>query len=122
MGARTGMASVITAAVFIPVLFITPFFGKLPFWLLLWATAPALAAVSGYILVKVLQEIDFRIPGNVFLLILTLPGIFSGNLLIAFVLPMIALSGLEYLTEGKARASDLIISLIGLVTLALYHF
>ncbi|VVB93821.1 Permease family protein [uncultured archaeon] len=122
-GARTGMASIITAIVFIPLLFLTPFFSQLPFWLLTWATAPALAAVSGFILVKVLQEIDFKEdPGNVFLILSTFPGIFAGNLLMAFVLPMITLAGLDYFTEKKISSVNLIISLFGLVTLALYHY
>ncbi len=123
VGARSGSASIVTAVAFIPVLFITPFFSKLPLELLLWATAPALAAVSGFILVKVLQEIDFqKEPGNAFLLLLTFPGIFGGNLLIAFVLPMIAMAGYEYFTEKKVRAAAIILSLIGIVTLLLYHF
>ncbi|NJD76545.1 MAG: NCS2 family permease [Candidatus Methanoperedens sp.] len=123
VGARTGMASVVTAIVFIPVLFITPFFSQLPLQVLLWATAPALAAVAAFILLKVMQEIDFRAePGNVILLLFTFPGIFGGNLLIAFVLPMIALAGYEYFTERKMGMPNLILSLIGLVTLVLYHF
>ncbi len=123
VGARTGMASIVTAIVFIPVLFITPFFSKLPLNVLLWATAPALAAVSTFILIKVMQEIDFRAePRNVFLLAFTFPGIFGGNLLIAFVLPMIALAGYEYFTEQRVSIPNLILSLIGLATLALYHF
>lgn len=122
-GARTGMASVVTAIVFIPVLFLTPFFSKLPFWVLTWATAPALAAVSGFILVKVLQEIDFKkYSENVFLILLTFPGILAGNLLMAFVLPMIALPGIDYFTGRKINASNLIISLLGLFTLVLYHY
>lgn len=123
VGAKTGNASIVTAIAFIPVLFITPFFSKLPLGLLLWATAPALAAVSGFILVKVLKEIDFqKKPENAVLLLLTFPGIFGGNLLIAFVLPMIALAGYEYFTENKANKPTIILSLIGLVTLYLYHF
>lgn len=122
-GARTGMASIVTAIVFIPLLFLTPFFSQLPFWLLTWATAPALAAVSGFILVKVLQEIDFKEnPENVFLILLTFPGIFAGNLLMAFVLPMIALAGIDYFIGKKISTSNLIISLFGLVTLVLYHY
>ncbi len=123
VGARTGNASIVTAIAFFPVLFITPFFSKLPLELLLWATAPALAAVSGYILVKVLKEMDFhKEQGNAILLLLTFPGIFGGNLLIAFVLPLIAMAGYEYFTEKKARMSTMILSLIGLITLYLYHF
>jgi len=123
VGAKSGNASIVTAIAFIPVLFITPFFSKLPLELLLWATAPALAAVSGFILVKVLKEIDFRQkPENAVLLLLTFPGIFGGNLLIAFVLPMIALAGYEYFTENKANKPTIILSLIGLITLYLYHY
>ncbi|MCZ7402556.1 MAG: NCS2 family permease [Candidatus Methanoperedens sp.] len=123
VGAKSGNASIVTAIAFLPVLFITPFFSKLPLELLLWATAPALAAVSGFILVKVLKEIDFqKKPENAFLLLLTFPGIFGGNLLIAFVLPMIALAGYEYFTENKASKPTIILSLIGLITLYLYHF
>jgi len=123
VGAKTGNASIVTAIAFFPVLFITPFFSRLPLELLLWATAPALAAVSCFILAKVLKEIDFRErPENAFLLLLTFPGIFGGNLLIAFVLPMIALAGYEYFTENKASEPTIILSLIGLLTLYLYHF
>ena len=123
VGARTGMASVVTAIVFIPVLFITPFFSQLPLQVLLWATAPALAAVAAFILMKVMQEIDFRAePENAILLLFTFPGIFSGNLLIAFVLPMITLAGYQYFTEKKVGIPNLILSLIGLATLVLYHF
>ena len=123
VGAKSGNASIVTAIAFLPVLFLTPFFSKLPLQLLLWATAPALAAVSGFILVRVLKEIDFqKNPGNAFLLILTFPGIFGGNLLIAFVLPMIALAGYDYLTENKFNKPTIILSLIGLITLYLYHF
>ena len=122
-GARTGAASVITAIVFIPLLFITPFFSQLPFWLLLWATAPALAAVAGFILGKVLNEIDFREnSANAFLILLTFPGIFAGNLMIAFVVPMIALAGIDYFAGKKVSTSTMIISLLGLVTLVLYHY
>lgn len=122
-GARTGMASVVTAIVFIPVLFLTPFFSKLPFWVLTWATAPALAAVSGFILMKVLSEIDFKVDTeNVFLILLTFPGIFAGNLLMAFVLPMISLAGIDYFTGKKVNVSNVVISLLGLVTLVLYHY
>ena len=123
VGAKSGNACIVTAIAFLPVLFITPFFSKLPLALLLWATAPALAAVSGFILVKVLKKIDFqKKPGNALLLLLTFPGIFGGNLLIAFVLPMIALAGYEYFTENKTSKSTIILSLIGLITLYLYHF
>jgi AGZA family xanthine/uracil permease-like MFS transporter len=123
VGAKSGNASIVTAIAFFPVLFITPFFSKLPLGLLLWATAPALAAVSGYILVKVLREMDFqKEQGNAILLLLTFPGLFGGNLLIAFVLPLIAMAGYEYFTEKKARMSTMILSLIGLITLYLYHF
>jgi AGZA family xanthine/uracil permease-like MFS transporter len=122
-GARTGMASIVTALLFVPVLFVTPFFEKLPFWFLLWITAPALAAVSGFILMKVLSEIDFREnPTSVSLVLLTLPGVFGGNLLLAFVLPLAATAGYEYFAKGSVSKGSIALSLLGLIILAVYHY
>jgi Permeases len=122
-GARTGIASIVTALVLIPTLFITPFFSNLPPSFLLWATAPALAAVSGFILMKVFEEIDFRNnPQATILILMTLPGVISGNLLLAFTLPMASIAGYEYLTKKKASIAPIIISLIGFIILGLYHY
>jgi AGZA family xanthine/uracil permease-like MFS transporter len=122
-GARTGLASIVTALLFVPFLFVTPFFKELPFWFLLWATAPALAAVSGFILIKVFSEFDFRQnPAAASLVLLTLPGVFGGNLLLAFVLPLTATAGYEYLTKGKVSRGSAVLTLLGLVILAVYHY
>jgi len=122
-GARTGIASIITGLIFIPVLFFAPFLSKLPFSILLWATSPALATVSGFILYKVVQEIDFKNePASSILLLLTFPGIFSGNLLLAFAIPMASIFGYEYLVKKKLSLASLVVSIIGLIILGLYHY
>jgi len=122
-GARTGIASIITALVFIPLLFITPFFANLPPPFLLWATAPALAAVSGFILMKVFEAIDFKAnPQATILVLMTLPGVIGGNLLLAFALPMASIAGYEYFVKKKVSIASIIISLIGFIILGIYHY
>jgi AGZA family xanthine/uracil permease-like MFS transporter len=122
-GARTGIASIVTALVFIPLLFITPFFANLPPPFLLWATAPALAAVSGFILMKVFEAIDFKAnPQATILVLMTLPGVIGGNLLLAFALPMASIAGYEYFVKKKVSIASIIISLIGFIILGIYHY
>lgn len=122
-GARTGIASIITALVLIPTLFIVPFFSHLPPSFLLWATAPALAAVSGFILMKVFQEVDFKqYPQNALLILIGFPGVISGNLLLGFALPMASIAGFEYIVKRKLTVPSIIISLIGLLIIFLYHY
>jgi AGZA family xanthine/uracil permease-like MFS transporter len=102
---------------------LTPFFEKFPSWFLLWATAPALATVSGFILMNVLSEIDFKNNSTtVILLLTTLPGVLGANLLLAFVVLMAAVAGYEYLTKGKASMGSVVMTVLGLIVLALYHY
>jgi hypothetical protein len=54
--------------------------------------------------------------------LLTLPGVFGGNLLLAFVLPLAATAGYEYLTKGKVSRGSAVLTLLGLVILAVYHY
>jgi len=122
-GAKTGIASIVTSIVLIPTLFLAPFFSQLAPSFLLWATAPALASVSGFILMKVFSEIDFKNnPYVAILVLMTLPGVLSGNLLLAFAIPMASIAGYQYFTKGKLDIASIIITLIGLLILGLYHY
>lgn len=122
-GARTGIASIVTALLFIPVMFVTPFFKELPFWFLLWVTAPALAAVSCFILAKVLREVNLaENPAVSVLILLALVGVLAGNLLLAFVLPMVTMAGYQWAVKGKVDAGSLTISILGLIILGVYHY
>jgi len=122
-GAKTGIASIITSIVLIPTIFLAPFFSKLPVPFLLWATAPALAAVSGFILIKVFSEIDFKSnPSATILVLMTLPGVLSGNLLLAFTLPMASIAAYEYFVKKKISIVSVIITLLGLLILGIYHY
>jgi len=122
-GARTGIASIVTSLLLIPVLFITPFFSNLPPEFLLWATAPALITVSGFILINVFSEMDFRNnPAQAILALMTLPGVFGGNLLLAFALPTSIIAGYEYVVKRKVTVAGIITTIIGLLILGLYHY
>jgi len=122
-GAKTGLAAIITAIAFIPMLILTPFFSKFPPEFLTWATAPALAAVSGFILMNVFYELDFKkAPAAVILMLTAIPGVLAGNLLLAFVLPMSTMVGYEYLTKRKVSPGSLVLTILGLIILALYHY
>lgn len=122
-GAKTGIASIVTALLLIPVLFVTPFFANLPPDFLLWATAPALITVSGFILLNVFSEMDFKNhPEQAVLSLMTLPGVFGGNLLLAFALPTSTIAVFEYITKRKVSTAGIIITIIGLLILGLYHY
>ena len=74
-GARTGLASVVTAGLFIVALFFTDLFAFIPSA----ATAPALIFV-GYLMMKPVMQIDFEDPTEgipAFITIMTMPFAYS---------------------------------------------
>ncbi len=81
-GARTGLASVVTAVLFLVALFLSPLFALIPSA----ATAPALIFV-GYLMMMSVTSIDFKDPTEgipTFITIMTMPFAYSISKGIAF--------------------------------------
>ena len=75
VGARTGLASVVTALMFIGALFFSPIVGVVP----AYATAPALIIVGGYMFknVKDLDFTDMKSLFSAFIIIVMMPLTYS---------------------------------------------
>jgi hypothetical protein len=66
---------------------------------------------------------DFRNnPAQAILALMTLPGVFGGNLLLAFALPTSIIAGYEYVVKRKVTVAGIITTIIGLLILGLYHY
>jgi AGZA family xanthine/uracil permease-like MFS transporter len=109
-GGRTGLASVVTGALFLLAMFFSPVAGVIP----PEATAPALVIV-GYLMMSTAAEVDWKDPGvgiPVLLTVIVMPFTYSitngvGAGLIAFVLIKIG--------RGKWREAGWLLSLLALV-------
>lgn len=111
-GGRTGLASVVTGALFLLAMFFTPIIGAIPNY----ATAPALIAV-GIFMMRGIEAIDFNqfeegIPAFLTFVLMPLSFSIAKGLAFGFISYV-----LIKLLLGKIKACDPILILIGLFSL-----
>jgi adenine/guanine/hypoxanthine permease len=114
MGARTGVAAVVTALCFLPCLFIAPLAAAVP----AYATAPVLVLV-GIAMFQTVTAIDFRsiedsLPAFVTLLLIPLTFSITQGILWGFIL-----HALLYTVAGRARQVPLTLWLLATVSVGL---
>ncbi|MCR5724430.1 MAG: NCS2 family permease [Treponema sp.] len=112
-GARTGLASVVTALLFLVALFLSPIFALIP----AAATAPALIFV-GYLMMVSVTSIDFKDPTEgipTFITIMTMPFAYSISKGIAFgIISYVICKAVA----GKAKTIPVVTWILSLIFLA----